>query len=213
MTSCGEDFTVHQRSPPDVPKQPPRKRTRTLPYQGLDDTGGTLRSTRLKRPRPARTRAHPKPAVQRNRHQRKYSNEISADTRGVVLLTERGGTSIHGLSAPSRAVMILAVEAKLKWLIKQALSLTSTSYAIASIDPSAPRSTNRVLAASSFDVLSTISPAVLPSRSAAALKLAIGENDSDDEEIISRIGRCEISEGRSSLLGERRTVKEAPRQL
>jgi len=96
------DFTVHRRPPtppPDVPKHPPRKRKRTLPYQGPDDTDGTLRSRRLKRwtvslGQRERERIrnlqsggveHPRP--------RKYTDEISAD-RGVVLLTERGGTSI-----------------------------------------------------------------------------------------------------------------------
>ncbi|KIM61318.1 hypothetical protein SCLCIDRAFT_122326 [Scleroderma citrinum Foug A] len=249
------DFTVHRRPPtppPDVPKHPPRKRKRTLPYQGPDDTDGTLRSTRLKRwtvslGQRERERIrnlqstgveHPRP--------RKYTDEISAD-RGVVLLTERSDppgsrlplhlasvsrslaqqhiadrinliSAQNDLNAPSRAVsslMILAVEAKLKQLIKQALSLTSTSYAIASINPSAPRSTNRVLTASSFDALFTISPAVLPNRSAAAMKLSIGENDMDDEDIVLLKDR-EVRDPRwqiLALLGERSTVKEALRQL
>ena len=106
-------------------------------------------------------------------------------------------------------------KARLKQLIKQALSLTSTSYAIASINPSAPRSTNRVLTASSFDALFTISPAVLPNRSAAAMKLSIGENDMDDEDIVLLKDR-EVRDQRwqiLALLGERSTVKEALRQL
>src|ERR1700691_6053285 len=47
------DFSSHRRPPtppPDAPKGPPRKRRRTLPYQGPDDNeDGTLRSSRLKR--------------------------------------------------------------------------------------------------------------------------------------------------------------------
>ncbi|KIM56607.1 hypothetical protein SCLCIDRAFT_235158 [Scleroderma citrinum Foug A] len=80
------DFTVYQRPPippPDVPKHLPCKRKRTLPYQGPDDTDGTLQSSRLKHSRPARTRAHPKPAVERGRAP-PFIDEISAD-RGVVL--------------------------------------------------------------------------------------------------------------------------------
>lgn len=122
------------------------------------------------------------------------------------------------MGAPSRAVsslMAVAVETKLKQLIKQALSLTSTSYAIASINPSAPRSNNRVLTASSFETLFTISPAVLPNKSAAALKLEIGENDMDDEDIAFLKDR-EVRDQRwqvLALLGERSSVKEALRQL
>lgn len=249
------DFTVHRRPPtppPDVPKQPPRKRRRTLPYQGPDDTDGSLRSTRLKRwtvslGRRERDRIrglqvngveHPRP--------QKYTDEIAAD-RGVTLLPERGDppgsrlplhlasvsrslslqhisdrinliSAQHNLGVPSRAVsslMTLAVETKLKQLIKQALSLTSTSYAIASINPSAPRSNNRVLTASSFETLFTVSPAVLPNKSAAAMKLEIGDNDMDDEDIAFLKDR-EVRDQRwqiLALLGERSTVKEALRQL
>ncbi|KAL4063127.1 transcriptional regulator of RNA polII, SAGA, subunit-domain-containing protein [Scleroderma yunnanense] len=246
------DFTVHRRPPtppPDVPKLPPRKRRRTLPYQGPDDTDGTLRSTRLKRwtvslgqRERERIRNLQSTGVERPRPR----DEISAD-RGVVLLPERGDPSgsrmplhlasvsrsltqphisdrinlisaQHNLNPPTRAVsslMILAVEAKLKQLIKQALSSTSTSYAIASINPSAPRSNNRVLTASSFDTLFTLSPAVLPNRSAAAMKLAVGDNDMDDEDIVLLKDR-EVRDQRwqiLALLGERSTVKEALRQL
>ncbi|KAI6149792.1 transcriptional regulator of RNA polII, SAGA, subunit-domain-containing protein [Pisolithus tinctorius] len=249
------DFTVHRRPPtppPDVPKQPPRKRRRTLPYQGPDDTDGSLRSMRLKRwtvslGRRERERIrglqvngveHPRP--------QKHTDEIAAD-RGVTLLPERGDppgsrlplhlasvsralslqhisdrinliSAQHNMGAPSRAVsslMAVAVETKLKQLIKQALSLTSTSYAIASINPSAPRSNNRVLTASSFETLFTISPAVLPNKSAAALKLELGENDMDDEDIAFLKDR-EVRDQRwqiLALLGERSSVKEALRQL
>lgn len=122
------------------------------------------------------------------------------------------------MGTPSRAVsslLTLAVETKLKQLIKQALSLTSTSYAIASINPSAPRSNNRVLTASSFEALFTVSPAVLPNKSAAAMKLEFGDNDMDDEDIVLLKDR-EVRDQRwqiLALLGERSTVKEALRQL
>lgn len=107
------------------------------------------------------------------------------------------------------------LQAKLKQLIKQALSLTSTSYAIASINPSARRSNNRVLTASSFDTLFTISPSVLPNKSAAAMKLAIGENDMDDEDVMLLKNRevCDQRWQILALLGERSTVKEALRQV
>ena len=84
--------------PPDVPKGPPRKRRRLLPYQGPDpDEPITLRSSRLKRwavgigrrerdrirnlkPVPLTSKRVPRPEV----------DEI-ANERGVKLLTERGG--------------------------------------------------------------------------------------------------------------------------
>ncbi|EGN96615.1 hypothetical protein SERLA73DRAFT_184711, partial [Serpula lacrymans var. lacrymans S7.3] len=94
----------------------------------------------------------------------------------------------HNLSAPNKAVsslMMLAFEAKLKQLITRALTLTSTSHAITSITPSAPHSHNHVLTASSFDTLFTLSPAVLPNQSAAAMRLAAGDNEIfDDEDVV-----------------------------
>ncbi|KAH0836628.1 transcriptional regulator of RNA polII, SAGA, subunit-domain-containing protein [Lanmaoa asiatica] len=125
----------------------------------------------------------------------------------------------HNLGAPSRTVaslMMLAFEAKLKQLITHALSLTSTSHAIASINPSAPRSNNRVLTASSFDSLFTLSPAVLPNHSATATRLAIGENEVMDDEDVVLLKDREVRDQRwqiLALLGERSTVKEALRQL
>jgi len=41
----------------------------------------------------------------------------------------------------------------------------------------------RTLSASSFDTLFTVAPAVLPYSSAAALRLSLGENDYDWQEI------------------------------
>ncbi|KAF8449062.1 transcriptional regulator of RNA polII, SAGA, subunit-domain-containing protein [Boletus edulis BED1] len=242
---------VHRRPPtppPDVPKQPPRKRRRILPYQGPDDVDGTLRSNRLKRwtvslGRRERDRLS---ALERSRP-RKDTDEIARD-KGVVLLPERGDppgsrlpihlasisraptlqhisdrinliSAQHNLGAPSRTVaslMMLAFEAKLKQLITHAISLTSTSHAIASINPSAPRSNNRVLTASSFDSLFTLSPAVLPNQSAAAMRLAIGENEVIDDEDVVLLKDREVRDQRwqiLALLGERSTVKEALRQL
>ncbi|OBZ73832.1 hypothetical protein A0H81_06044 [Grifola frondosa] len=96
----------------------------------------------------------------------------------------------HNLGTPSKAVsslMMLAFEAKLKQLITQALSLTSTSHAITSIRAAVPHARSHVLSASSFDSLFTVSPAVLPNKSAAAMRLALGDNDGyDEDEYLSR---------------------------
>ena len=74
-------------------------------------------------------------------------------------------------------------QAKLKQLITQALSLTSSSQAITSIQPSTRQNAQYPLSASSFDTLFTVSPAVLPNQSAAATRLALGDTDSYDEEL------------------------------
>lgn len=107
-------------------------------------------------------------------------------------------------------------QAKLKQLITHALSLTSTSHAIASINPSAPHSHNRVLTASSFDTLFTLSPAVLPNKSAVAMRLAIGDNDVIDDEDVALLKDREVRDQRwqiLALLAERSTVNEALRNL
>lgn len=140
----------------------------------------------------------------------------------------------NNLGAPSRTVaslMMLAFEvsvpasnptllkwqqAKLKQLITRSISLTSTSHAITSINPSAPRTQNRVLTASSFDSLFTLSPAVLPNQSAAAMRLAIGENEAMDDEDVVLLKDREVRDQRwqiLALLAERSTVKDALRQL
>ncbi|KAJ3555591.1 hypothetical protein NM688_g2495 [Phlebia brevispora] len=122
----------------------------------------------------------------------------------------------HNLGAPGRQVaslMMLAFEAKLKQLITQALSLTSASHAITSIKSSG-RHTGSHLTASSFDSLFTISPAVLPNKSAAAMRLAIGENEPSEEDFLSK--DREVRDQRwqlFALLGERSTVREALRTL
>ena len=85
--------------PPDAPKPSPRKRRRTLPYQGDDEDAesGTLRSTRLKRwtigmgkRERDRLRSLDAVALSSERRPRKDLDEVAAD-RGVVLLPERGG--------------------------------------------------------------------------------------------------------------------------
>lgn len=67
--------------------------------------------------------------------------------------------------------------------------MTTTSHAILSIHPSAPHSSGHSLSASAFDTLFTISPSVLPNRSAAASRLALGENDSREDQILSNDDR------------------------
>jgi hypothetical protein len=87
--------------PPDVPKGPPRKRRRLLPYQGPDPNEPiTLRSSRLKRwavgiGRRERDRIRNlKPvALSSKRKPRPEVDEI-ANERGVRLLQERGGACV-----------------------------------------------------------------------------------------------------------------------
>ncbi|OJT06384.1 hypothetical protein TRAPUB_2758 [Trametes pubescens] len=123
----------------------------------------------------------------------------------------------HNLGAPSRDVaslMMLAFEAKLKQLITQALQLTSSSHAISSIRAAEPHSHSYVLSASSFDSLFSVSPAALPNKSATAMRLAVGDNDTTEDDVIlknkdMRDRRWQLF----ALLGERSTVKEALRTL
>ncbi|KAJ3486810.1 hypothetical protein NLI96_g3983 [Meripilus lineatus] len=115
----------------------------------------------------------------------------------------------HNLGAPHRLVsslMMLAFEAKLKQLITQALSLTSSSHAITSIQTSGKQTTHYPLSTSSFETLFTLSPATLPNGSAAATRLALGENDTYDEEYLLK--DREVKDQRwqlFALLGERST--------
>jgi hypothetical protein len=98
--------------PPDVPKGPPRKRRRLLPYQGPDpDEPITLRSSRLKRwavgiGRRERDRIRNlKPvALSTMRPPRPEVDEI-ADERGVRLLSERGGACVSS-SSPEKVFFI-----------------------------------------------------------------------------------------------------------
>ncbi|KAF8892095.1 transcriptional regulator of RNA polII, SAGA, subunit-domain-containing protein [Infundibulicybe gibba] len=124
----------------------------------------------------------------------------------------------NNLSAPTRSVaqlMSLACEAKLKQLITHAITLTSTSHAISSINPSSSsQHTTKVLTPSSFQSLFTVAPSVLPNRSATAMRLALGEPDelADAENEVAlkdreRDHRWQIL----ALLGERSTIKDALR--
>ncbi|KIJ55245.1 hypothetical protein M422DRAFT_41256 [Sphaerobolus stellatus SS14] len=94
----------------------------------------------------------------------------------------------NNLGPPNKAVsqlVLLALEAKLKHLVANAISLTSTSRTVSSIQigPSSSSSViGRTLSGSSFDTLFTVAPAVLPYSSAAALRLSLGENDYDWQE-------------------------------
>ncbi|KAF7359251.1 hypothetical protein MSAN_01267400 [Mycena sanguinolenta] len=130
----------------------------------------------------------------------------------------------NNLAAPSRAVpslMNLACEAMLKQLLTHALTLTSTSQTISSITPSTSRTTHArnqpVLTTSSFNTLFTVSPADLPNKSAAALRLGfMGEDDGQadiDHDIVLLKDR-EVRDQRwqiIALLGERSTVREVLR--
>ncbi|KAK0488804.1 transcriptional coactivator Hfi1/Transcriptional adapter 1 [Armillaria novae-zelandiae] len=79
--------------PPDLPKPPPRKRRRTLPYQGPGDDG-SIRSERLKRwtvsvGKHERDRIAALESVLPSTGPRLDTDEIQRE-RGVVLLPERG---------------------------------------------------------------------------------------------------------------------------
>ncbi|PBK60454.1 hypothetical protein ARMSODRAFT_944887 [Armillaria solidipes] len=238
--------------PPDLPKPPPRKRRRTLPYQGPGDDG-SIRSERLKRwtvsvGKHERDRIAALESVPPPTGPRLDADEIARE-RGVVLLPERGeppGSRLavqlatitrspnvqhiadrinlicaqNNLGSPSRSVsslMHLACEVKLKQLITHALTLTDKSLAISSISTaSAPSSSShrsqkqKVLSTSAFDTLFAMAPAVLPNGSAAAMHLAIGDRE-DDEEDIALLKKPDIKDPRwqiVALLGERSTVKE-----
>ncbi|TCD69636.1 hypothetical protein EIP91_006861 [Steccherinum ochraceum] len=122
----------------------------------------------------------------------------------------------HNLGAPSRqvsALMMLAFEAKLKQMITQVLSLTSSSHAITSIQAASKPSATYPLSASSFDTLFNISPSVLPNQSAAAMRLAYGENEVEDEYLMKDREVKDQKWQMFALLGERSTVKEALKTL
>ncbi|KAK0202927.1 transcriptional regulator of RNA polII, SAGA, subunit-domain-containing protein [Desarmillaria ectypa] len=241
--------------PPDLPKPPPRKRRRTLPYQGPGDDG-SIRSGRLKRwtvsvgkherDRIATLESLPPPTGPL------LDTDEIARERGVVLLPERGeppGSRLavqlatitrspnvqhiadrinlicaqNNLGSPSRSVsslMHLACEVglvKLKQLITHALTLTDKSLAISSISTSSATSFSshrsqkqKVLSTSAFDTLFAMAPAVLPNGSAAAMHLAVGDRE-DDEEDIALLKKPDVKDPRwqiVALLGERSTVKE-----
>ncbi|KAK7062572.1 hypothetical protein VNI00_000060 [Paramarasmius palmivorus] len=223
----------------DAPKPPPRKRRRTLPYQGPDTADEDLgpRSARLKRwtvslGKPERERirtlADGSPLIDPPRP-RKETDEI-AQERGVVLLQERSAPPAerinlicaqNNLNVPARSVptlMHLACEVKLKQLITHALTLTTNSLVISSIttsndNPSSHHHSQKVLTTAAFETLFTLAPYDLPNKSAAAMKLALGDReDEDDDRDIPLLKDREVSDQRwqiMALLGERSTVKEA----
>ncbi|KAJ7915520.1 transcriptional regulator of RNA polII, SAGA, subunit-domain-containing protein [Mycena leptocephala] len=129
----------------------------------------------------------------------------------------------NNLAAPSRAVpslMNLACEAMLKQLLTHALTLTSTSQTISSITPSTSRTTHArtqpVLTTQSFNTLFTVSPADLPNKSAAALRLGfMGDEDGgDSDRDVVLLKDREVRDQRwqiVALLGERSTVREVLR--
>ncbi|THU99157.1 hypothetical protein K435DRAFT_941039 [Dendrothele bispora CBS 962.96] len=251
------DARSHKRPitpPPDLPKPPPRKRRRTLPYQGPDmsDEDMTLRSSRLKRwtvslGKHERERIRTLPEVPPPNDP--INTDEIARERGVVLLREnadppgsrlpvqlasvtRAPTIQHivdrinlicaqnSLKQPTRAVstlMQLACEVKLKQLITHALTLTTDSLAISSVSRSqsnqpAHHHSQKILSTAAFETLFTISPADLPNKSAAAMRLALGDREDEDEDRdIPLLQDQDLYDRRRqiiALLGERSSVKE-----
>ncbi|KAK7466488.1 hypothetical protein VKT23_005210 [Stygiomarasmius scandens] len=258
------DARSHKRPitpPPELPKPPPRKRRRTLPYQGPDtsDEDLTLRSSRLKRwtvslgkheRERIRTLQDAPPPVEPPRP-RVETDEIMRE-RGVLLLRERGeppGSRLpvqlasvtraptiqhiadrinlicaqNNLGTPARTVstlMQLACEVKLKQLITHALTLTTDSLAISSVSLSqsnqpAHHHSQKILSTAAFETLFTVSPADLPNKSAAAMRLALGDRDDEDEDRDLALLRDRENYDQRwqiiALLGERSAVKEVLR--
>ena len=98
-------------------------------------------------------------------------------------------------------------------MITHVLSLTSSSHAISSIQTVSKPSTTYPLSASSFDTLFTIAPSVLPNKSAAAMRLALGEIDVDEDLPVKDKEARDRRWQMLALLGERSTVKEALKTL
>jgi len=123
----------------------------------------------------------------------------------------------QNLSMPTRtasSLVLLATQAYLKQLVTQAIALSSSSHAITSITPSSHTHSTTHLRLSTFSALLTLSPALLPNDSAAARKLALGEESefyqNEDEDVVLLKDR-EVRDQRwqmIALLGERSTVKE-----
>ncbi|THU99070.1 hypothetical protein K435DRAFT_941480 [Dendrothele bispora CBS 962.96] len=84
--------------------------------------------------------------------------------------------------------MQLACEVKLEHLITHALlTLTTDSLAISSVSRSqsnqpAHHHSQKILSTAAFETLSTISPADLPNKSAAAIRLALDDREDEDED-------------------------------
>ncbi|KAL1697042.1 transcriptional regulator of RNA polII, SAGA, subunit-domain-containing protein [Schizophyllum commune] len=131
----------------------------------------------------------------------------------------------NNIGPPSRQVPLLinlACEVKLKQLIARALSLTSSSHAISSINASKPstrvsrpayRATS-LLTRESFRALFVVAPYTLPNQSAAATELFVGDATEkyDEDTNIPLLRDREVNDPRwqtVALLAERSTVREA----
>lgn len=92
-------------------------------------------------------------------------------------------------------------QAKLKHLVTHAISLTSTSRTVSSIQTTSSHGP-KSLSVASFDALFTVAPAVLPYRSAAALRLSLGENifSWEEEESRRQEGRTEGPQGQLTAI-------------
>ncbi len=114
--------------PPDVPKRPPRKRRRLLPYQGPDpEEPMTLRSSRLKRwavgiGRRERERIRNlKPVALTPKRQPRPEVDEIANERGMTLLSERGGVCFINPPPPPAEIVsdlqksFLAVDLQFNW--------------------------------------------------------------------------------------------------
>jgi hypothetical protein len=244
----------HVTPPPDLPKPPPRKRRRMLPYQGPDVPDEQLgpRSVRLKRwtvslGRTERERIRRLTAVQPPSEPKKepmdeiqkekpwYLPKEREDPPGTRLTVSLATTSRaptiqhiaervnliaaqHNLGTPNRNVSTLvhlACEVKLKQLITHALTLTTQSLAISSVSTKSSSSSAhqpKVLSTAAFETLFTMAPADLPQKSAAAMKLALGDREDEDEDdgipILKNRETGDPKRQILALLAQRSAVKE-----
>ncbi|KAF9268990.1 hypothetical protein L218DRAFT_1072657, partial [Marasmius fiardii PR-910] len=152
---------------------------------------------------------------------------LASHTRSmtVQLIAERVNLicAQNDLKTPARTVSTLvhlACEVKLKQLITHALTLTTDSLAISSVTtstehPSGHHHNHKILTTAAFETLFTLAPYDLPNKSAAAMRLALGDRDyEDDDRDVPLLKDREVKDQRwqiMALLGERSTVKEALR--
>lgn len=124
-----------------------------------------------------------------------------------------------GAVQPTSGIATDTIQVKLKQLITHALTLTANSLAISSISPSNSAwhpHAQKVLSTSAFETLFTVGPADLPNKSAAAMRVALGERDDEEDRDVVLLKDREVRDQRwqiVALLGERSTVKEALRGL
>jgi len=114
----------------------------------------------------------------------------------------------------------ICLQVKLKQLITHALTLTTDSLAISSVSLSqsnqpAHHHSQKILSTAAFETLFTVSPADLPNKSAAAMRLALGDRDDEDEDRDLALLRDRENYDQRwqiiALLGERSAVKEVLR--